>query len=73
MNGRSGEAPGGAAAPGGPVAPAKAEQMPVHHAVIPGDSSNGRSLREGHSGVWRSDAGHEDAREERTVRSVPEQ
>jgi hypothetical protein len=25
------------------------------------------TLREGHSGVWRSDAGHEDARERRTV------
>ncbi|GGV85939.1 hypothetical protein GCM10010340_52410 [Streptomyces griseoloalbus] len=34
---------------------------------VPEYSGNGRPLREGHSGVWRSDAGHEHARERRTV------
>src|SRR5690606_14934262 len=36
-------------------------------------SGNGLPLREGHSGVWRSDAGHEDAREGRTVPEWPGQ
>ncbi len=33
-------------------------QQPVRRAVAAGHSSKGRPLREGHSGVWRSDAGH---------------
>lgn len=41
--------------------------------VVPEHSSNGRVLREGHSGVWRSDAGHEDAREGRTGAGQPAQ
>ncbi|BDD75220.1 hypothetical protein GCM10010095_54470 [Streptomyces anthocyanicus] len=42
-------------------------QEPVRRVWAAGHSGIGRPLREGHSGVWRSDAGHEDARERRTV------
>ncbi|CAM5451205.1 hypothetical protein STENM36S_07308 [Streptomyces tendae] len=66
---RVGSSPGSGPArrTGSPGSTGNKRQKPVRRAWAAGHSGIGRPLREGHSGVWRSDAGHEDARERRTV------